>query len=177
MVPLHSRICLLGHIKSHLKVWRSHFCLLPKVLMSFVALNTKARIYLEDAASEPRFSSEARESAHRSIICLPIFSNRGQTFGAVYLASRYAFSPNTVTVLSLLCEQASIGISNALLFRSVQAGTRENLKMIAAQKDALEVARKSREDALKATKVRFASVLFSGRSKLSHRSKVTSWRP
>ncbi len=110
-------------------------------------------MYLDDVTAEPRFSSEARESPHRSVICLPIFSNRGQTFGAVYLASRYAFSPNTVTVLTLLCEQASIGISNALLFRSVQAGTRENLKMIAAQRDALEAARKSREDALKATKV------------------------
>lgn len=54
--------------------------------------------------------------------------------------------------MTLLCQQASIGISNALLFRSVQAGTRENLKMIAAQRDALEAARKSREDALKATK-------------------------
>ncbi|EKM60729.1 uncharacterized protein PHACADRAFT_155836 [Phanerochaete carnosa HHB-10118-sp] len=118
------------------------------------ALNTKTRLYLEDVSAEPRFSSEARESIHRSIICLPIFSNRGQTFGAVYLASKYAFSLNTVTVLSLLCEQASVGISNALLFRSVQAGTRENLKMIAAQKEALEAARKSREDALKATKIK-----------------------
>lgn len=56
-------------------------------------------------------------------------------------------------MLTLLCEQASIGISNALLFRSVQKGTRENLKMIANQREALEAARKSREDALKATKV------------------------
>ncbi|GJE87861.1 histidine kinase [Phanerochaete sordida] len=118
------------------------------------ALNTKARMFLEDVSAEPRFSSEARESLHRSIICLPIFSNRGQTFGAVYLASKYTFSPNTVTVLSLLCEQASVGIANALLFRSVQAGTRENLKMIAIQKEALEAARKSREDALKATKIK-----------------------
>lgn len=58
-----------------------------------------------------------------------------------------------MTVLTLLCQQASISISNALLFRSVQAGTRENLKMIAAQKEALEEARKSRENAVKATKV------------------------
>ena len=97
--------------------------------------------------------SEAQQSPHRSVICIPIFSNRGQTFGVVYLASKYAFSPNVVTMLTLLCQQASIGISNALLFRSVQAGTKENLKMISAQRDALEAARKSREDALKATKV------------------------
>ncbi|KAI0809255.1 histidine kinase [Irpex lacteus] len=117
-------------------------------------LNTKGRVYLEDVAAEPRFATEARESNHRSIVCIPIFSNRGQTFGAVYLASKYAFSPNTVTMLTLLCEQASIGISNALLFRSVQKGTRENLKMIANQREALEAARKSREDALKATKIK-----------------------
>ncbi|KAH9945631.1 histidine kinase [Amylocystis lapponica] len=118
------------------------------------ALNTKDRLYFEDVTTEPRFSAEAQLSPHRSVICLPIFSNRGQTFGAVYLASKYAFSPNTVTILTLLCQQASIGISNALLFRSVQAGTRENLKMISAQRDALEAARRSREDALKATKIK-----------------------
>lgn len=119
-----------------------------------LALNTKERIYLEDACSEPRFSTEAHQSVHRSVVCLPIISNRGnQISGVIFLGSKYAFSPNTVTMLTLLCEQASIGITNALLFRSVQAGTRENLKMIAAQKDALEAARKSREDALKATKV------------------------
>ncbi|KAJ3894889.1 hypothetical protein GG344DRAFT_62575 [Lentinula edodes] len=94
------------------------------------------------------------QSPHRSVICIPIFSNRGQTFGAVYVASKYTFSQNIVTILTLLCQQASISVSNALLFRSVQAGTRENLKMIAVQRDALEAARKSREDALKATKIK-----------------------
>ncbi|KAI0793300.1 histidine kinase [Abortiporus biennis] len=118
------------------------------------ALNNKERIFLEDVTSEPRFASEAQSSPHRSVVCLPIVSNRNQTFGAIYLASKYSFSANTVTILTLLCEQASIGIANALLFRSVQAGTRENLKMISAQRDALEAARRSREDALKATKIK-----------------------
>ncbi|GAW08325.1 histidine kinase [Lentinula edodes] len=111
-------------------------------------------IYYDDASSDMRFSSEAAQSPHRSVICIPIFSNRGQTFGAVYVASKYTFSQNIVTILTLLCQQASISVSNALLFRSVQAGTRENLKMIAVQRDALEAARKSREDALKATKIK-----------------------
>ena len=56
--------------------------------------------------------------------------------------------------MTLLCQQASTSIFNSLLFRSVQMATKANLKMIAAQKDALEDARRSREDALKATKVR-----------------------
>lgn len=102
---------------------------------------------------DSRFTSEARDSPYRAVICLPIFSNRGQTFGAVYLASRYTFLQSTVHVLTLLLQQASISISNALLFRSVQTGTRENLKMISSQRAALEEARRSREDALKATKV------------------------
>ncbi|KAF8630202.1 hypothetical protein AX15_003056 [Amanita polypyramis BW_CC] len=117
-------------------------------------LNSKERVYYDDASLDSRFASEAGQSAYRSVICLPIFSNRGQTFGAVYFASKYPFPRNTVTVLTLLCQQASISIANALLFRSVQAGTRENLKMIAAQRGALEAARKSREDALKATKIK-----------------------
>jgi len=117
-------------------------------------LNSKESVYYGDASLDSRFSSEAGQTLHRSVICLPIFSNREQTFGAVYCASKYPFSKNTLTILTLLCQQASIGISNALLFRSVQAGTKENLKMISAQREALEAARKSREDALKATKVR-----------------------
>ncbi|KAF8349828.1 hypothetical protein F5887DRAFT_942564 [Amanita rubescens] len=117
-------------------------------------LNSKERVYYSDASSDSRFASEAGQSMYRSVVCLPIFSNRGQTFGAVYFASRYPFPRNTLTILTLLCQQASISISNALLFRSVQTGTRENLKMIAAQREALEAARQSREDALKATKIK-----------------------
>lgn len=117
------------------------------------ALNTKERVAYDDISSDSRFSSEAHQSPYKSVLCLPIFSNRGQTFGALYLASKYAFSKNTITLLTLLCQQANISVANALLFRSVQAGTKENLRMISAQKDALEDARQSREDALKATRV------------------------
>ncbi|KAJ7596782.1 dual-domain HisK/Mak2 protein kinase [Mycena floridula] len=117
-------------------------------------LNSKQPCFHDDASLDSRFSSEARQSAHRSVVCLPIFSNRGQTFGAVYFASRYAFSKTTARILTLLCQQASISISNALLFRSVQAGTRENLRMISVQREALEIAKRSREDALKAAKIK-----------------------
>jgi len=58
-----------------------------------------------------------------------------------------------VTMIHRLCQQATISITNALLFRSVQAGTRENLRMIDTQKRALATARQSYEDALKATNV------------------------
>ncbi|KAH8834919.1 dual-domain HisK/Mak2 protein kinase [Flagelloscypha sp. PMI_526] len=116
-------------------------------------LNNK-ETYAGDASLDSRFSSEAGQSPYTFVICLPIFSNRGQTFGTCYMASSHPFSEKALAVLTLLCQQASISISNALLFRSVQAGTKENLKMIATQREALEDARKSREDALKATKIK-----------------------
>ncbi|KAF7784549.1 hypothetical protein Agabi119p4_714 [Agaricus bisporus var. burnettii] len=118
------------------------------------AINTREKIVYDDASNDPRFSSEAGQSEHKSVLCLPIISNRDQTLGAAYFASKFPFSKHIVTMLTLLCQQASISISNALYFRSVQAGTRENLKMIAAQRDSLEDARRSREDALKATKTK-----------------------
>jgi GAF domain-containing protein len=120
-------------------------------------LNVKERLAFNDASADTRFASEAMESPHRSVVCLPIFGNRGQTFGALYLASKYPFSQNLVILLTLLCQQANISVANALLFRSVQAGTRENLKMISAQREALEVARTSREVAEKAAKARRTS--------------------
>lgn len=118
-----------------------------------LGLNQKSRVVVGDAAIDSRFLSAAGGALHRSVICLPITSNRGQMFGLVYLASNYPFTQTIVHVLTLLLQQASISIANAMLFRSVQAGTRENLKMIASQRAALEQARRSREDALKATKV------------------------
>ncbi|KAJ7459516.1 hypothetical protein B0H11DRAFT_2316871 [Mycena galericulata] len=38
-------------------------------------LNTKEPFYCDDASLDPKFSAEAVQSAHRSIICLPIRSN------------------------------------------------------------------------------------------------------
>lgn len=122
------------------------------IAASPIAINSREKIVYDDASNDPRFSSEAGQSEHKSVLCLPIISNRDQTLGAAYFASKFPFSKHIVTMLTLLCQQASISISNALYFRSVQAGTRENLKMIAAQRDSLEDARRSREDALKATK-------------------------
>ncbi|KAG6919550.1 hypothetical protein DXG01_004213 [Tephrocybe rancida] len=116
-------------------------------------LNIKEAVQFEDASIDSRFYTEAGQTSLRSVFCVPMFSNRSQTFAAVFISSNRPFSYNIVTKLTLLYQQASISISNALLFRSVQSGTKDNLKMIATQRDALEAARKSREDALKATKI------------------------
>ncbi|KAG8808819.1 hypothetical protein FRC17_003761, partial [Serendipita sp. 399] len=117
-------------------------------------LNTRSRVYFADSANEPRFVQEAAQSVTRSVICIPFSNNRGQTYGALYLGSHYAFSQTNLALLSLLSQQASISIANALLFQSVQQATKANLQMIQFQRQALEEARASKEAAMKATKIK-----------------------
>ncbi|VDC01932.1 unnamed protein product [Peniophora sp. CBMAI 1063] len=117
-------------------------------------LSVKERVATNDAGADSRFSLAAKGSTHRSVVALPIYGNRGQTFGAIALASKYSFAQAQVALLTLLCQQANVSISNALLFRSVQSGTRENLKMISSQREALEAARQSRAAAEQATKIK-----------------------
>lgn len=121
---------------------------------NFLGLNSRVRIFLPDTSIEPRFAQEASQSVIRSVICIPFSNNRGQTYGALFVGSQYSFSPTNLAMLTLLCQQASISIANALLFRSVQQATKANLQMIQSQRQALEEARKSREDAMKATKIK-----------------------
>lgn len=117
-------------------------------------LNSRTRMFFSDTSLEPRFAQEASQSILRSVICLPFSNNRGETYGALFLGSQYPFSSTNVSILSLLCQQASISIANAILFRSVQQATKANLKRIQLQEQALEEARQSREDAMKATKIK-----------------------
>ncbi|KAL7411025.1 hypothetical protein BDY24DRAFT_371574 [Mrakia frigida] len=81
---------------------------------------------------------------------------KGLVLGAIYLTSgrTNAFSPSNVAVLTLLAQQSSISITNARLFRKLQRATQANIRMIDQQKKALEEARRSREEALKATKIK-----------------------
>ncbi|KAH7104691.1 hypothetical protein BKA62DRAFT_693063 [Auriculariales sp. MPI-PUGE-AT-0066] len=119
-------------------------------------LNVQEPLFIEDVAQEPRFASEASygdSSGAQSLLCVPMMSNRGQTFGAIYLSSSI-FTPHDAKVLGLLMSQSAISISNALLFRSLQQATRGNLKAISAHKAALEETRRSREDALNATRIK-----------------------
>lgn len=119
-----------------------------------IVLTTKHTFRCNDTMSDPRVAMEASCSHYRSVLCLPIFSNRGQTFGAVYLASYFPFAQSTVTMQSLLCKQASVSITNTLLVHAIQAATKDNMKVIQSQRAALEDARSSREEALQATKTK-----------------------
>jgi GAF domain-containing protein len=115
---------------------------------------TRERVFFQDVSAESRFGPEATQTKLRSVICIPMSNNRGQVYGALFLGNQYPFSQNHVSILSLLVRQASISIANALLFKSVQQATKANLQMIQSQRQALEEARRSREDAMKATKIK-----------------------
>lgn len=117
-------------------------------------LNSRAQVFFTDSGLEPRFAQEAGQSRTKSVICIPFANNLGQTYGALYLGSHESFSQTHVALLTLLSQQASISIANALLFRSVQQATKANLQMIQTQIQALEEAQSSREDAMKATKIK-----------------------
>lgn len=90
----------------------------------------KETIWVDDVSLDDRFKSQYRKGQNRSVLCIPLIGNRGHVLGAASLSSPYSFTRSTATILSLLCQQASISIANAILFRSVQAGTRDNLRMI-----------------------------------------------
>ncbi|KAI6159530.1 STKc type histidine kinase [Pisolithus thermaeus] len=128
----------------------------PKPLRMLESSQITAIQSVLDSKQSYHKEEHSNDETHQSLseIGLPIFSNRGQILGALYVSTKRILSQTTVLTLNVLCQQANISISSAILFRSVQAGTRENLKMIASQKEALEAARKSREDAIRATRVK-----------------------
>ncbi|PVF96145.1 hypothetical protein CPB86DRAFT_523058 [Serendipita vermifera] len=126
---------------------------LKRVILNH-CLNTRSRIFITDISSDPRFAYEAGQSVLKAVICVPFSNNRGELYGALFLGSHFSFSQTHLAIISLLCQQASISIANALLFQSVQQATKANLQMIHSQRQALEDARKSREDAMKATKIK-----------------------
>ncbi|KAI6136939.1 STKc type histidine kinase [Pisolithus sp. B1] len=128
----------------------------PKPLRMLESSQITAIQSVLDSKQNYHKEEHSNDELHQPLseIGLPIFSNRGQILGALYVSTKRILSQTTVITLNVLCQQANISISSAILFRSVQAGTRENLKMIASQKEALEAARKSREDAIRATRVK-----------------------
>jgi GAF domain-containing protein len=137
-------------------------------------LHTRERVFFQDVSAESRFGPEANQTKFRSVICIPMSNNRGQVYGALFLGNNYPFSQNHASILSLLVRQASISIANALLFKSVQQATKANLQMIQSQRQALEEARKSREDAMKATKIK-SNFLASMSHELRTPFRCVSW--
>ncbi|RCI04722.1 hypothetical protein CU098_003429, partial [Rhizopus stolonifer] len=108
-------------------------------------------LFISNVQADPRFSTGEKKAA---VICMPIM-HKNTLVGVLYLqANLNAFTRKHANVLSILCDQIGISITNALLFKSVQQATKANSLMIESQLKALEEARASREQALHATKMK-----------------------
>ncbi|KAG2173042.1 hypothetical protein INT44_007015, partial [Umbelopsis vinacea] len=119
-------------------------------------LHTGESTLIPNVQNDPRFAvgSWFERAGIKSIICLPVL-HKGVLAGCLYLeGSPGIFTQRHITVLTLLCQQMGISLTNAFLFKSIQKVTMTNVRMIETQKLALEEARKSKEDALRATHLR-----------------------
>ncbi|KAI9491307.1 hypothetical protein BDB00DRAFT_833957 [Zychaea mexicana] len=119
-------------------------------------INTGESIFIYDVEEDSRFAVGPwfEETGRKSVICMPIV-HKCTIVGCLLIEGTIGvFTQRHVTVLSLLCQQMGISITNAFLFKSVQRVTMSNMRMIEMQKQALEDARKSKEAADRATRLR-----------------------
>ncbi|KAI8987483.1 hypothetical protein BDF20DRAFT_850535 [Mycotypha africana] len=119
-------------------------------------LNTGESIFIQNIEHDARFAVGPwyERVGNKSVICMPI-THKTALAGCLFLeGSSGIFTQRHITVLSLLCQQMGISITNAFLFKSVQRVTMANMRMIEMQKKALEDARKSKEAAVRATRLR-----------------------
>ncbi|KAI8372185.1 hypothetical protein BD560DRAFT_434473 [Blakeslea trispora] len=124
-----------------------------KILASIVhyVIHTTTSLFIPNVQADPRFTTGEKRAA---VICMPIM-HKNSLVGVLYLqANLNAFTHKHNNVLSILCDQIGISITNALLFKSVQQATKANALMIESQVKALEEARASKEQALRATKMK-----------------------
>ncbi|KAL0077413.1 hypothetical protein J3Q64DRAFT_1769328 [Phycomyces blakesleeanus] len=129
---------------------------LISTLVVHYVIHTQTVLFIPNMQEDTRFATGTwlLRAEAVSVICLPIM-HKNKLVGVLYLeANLSTFTRKHVTVLSLLCDQIGISVTNALLFKSVQEATTANAIMITKQQCALEEARKSKEQALKATELK-----------------------
>ncbi|RCI05416.1 hypothetical protein CU098_002574, partial [Rhizopus stolonifer] len=116
------------------------------------AIHAQESIFIVDVQQDSRFSDCTTQA--KSCICTPII-HKSAIVGCIYIEGALgSLTSRHETVLRLLSQQIGISVTNALLFKSIQKVTYANVKMIENQKAALEEARKSKEAALHAMKLK-----------------------
>ncbi|KAF7722487.1 hypothetical protein EC973_003107 [Apophysomyces ossiformis] len=119
-------------------------------------IHTVESIFIHNVAHDTRFAIGPwfERAGNKSVICMPI-SHSNMVVGCLFIEGAPGiFTQRHITVLSLLCQQMGISISNAFLFKSLQRVTNSYSRMIETQKQALEDARASKEAAVRATRLR-----------------------
>ncbi|KAI7874264.1 uncharacterized protein EV154DRAFT_486946 [Mucor mucedo] len=127
-----------------------------KITTSIVhyVIHTHTNLFIPNVEDDSRFATGSNGQRKCAVICMPIM-HKSTIVGVLYLqANLNTFTNKHANVLALLCDQIGISITNALLFKSVQKATKANALMIESQLKALEEARASREQALRATKMK-----------------------
>ncbi|MHC2273766.1 PAS domain S-box-containing protein [Bradyrhizobium diazoefficiens] len=95
---------------------------LPESVLHYV-LRTREMVILDDASSHNPFSADPYivKNYLRSILCLPLI-NQGKLTGILYLENNLTpgvFTPDRVTLLTVLASQAAISLENSRLYRDV----------------------------------------------------------
>ncbi|KAI9245237.1 hypothetical protein BDA99DRAFT_290142 [Phascolomyces articulosus] len=119
-------------------------------------IHTGESIFIYNVKKDTRFAVGPwfERTGEKSVICMPI-THKFQTVGCLLIEGAVGvFTQHHVTVLSLLCQQMGISTTNASLFKSVQRATMANVRMIEMQRRALEEAQRSKEAAIRATRLR-----------------------
>ncbi|KAL8704298.1 MAG: hypothetical protein Q9201_002520 [Fulgogasparrea decipioides] len=104
----------------------------------FYTIRFKETVFVHNVLNDDRFCNTM---SSRSVISLPILQG-SDVLGVLYLEGQpNSFTDRNVGVLQLFCNQVSISISNALLFKKIQKVSAANASMIESQKIALAKAR------------------------------------
>jgi PAS domain S-box-containing protein len=96
---------------------------MPESIVRYV-MRTHESLILDDASTANPFCSDPHLIQHRvrSILCLPVL-NQAKLSGVLYLENNLAprvFTPERVTVLTVLVSQAAISLENTRLYRDLE---------------------------------------------------------
>jgi GAF domain-containing protein len=93
-------------------------------------INTGESIFIHNVEQDARFAIGPwyEHSGNKSVICMPIIHKSALVGCLIIEGSSGIFTQRHVTVLSLLCQQMGISITNAFLFKSVQRVTMANMR-------------------------------------------------
>ncbi|EMC95850.1 hypothetical protein BAUCODRAFT_71300 [Baudoinia panamericana UAMH 10762] len=127
--------------------------------VTLYVLRFKEPVFLRQVLDDERFANVPSSWLEQNpegaaMIALPILHGDSALLGSLYCqAPPNTFTERTVTLLKLLVNQIAISMANALLFKQVEKASARNSAMLEVQKQALEKARKS-ENQAKAAEVK-----------------------
>lgn len=120
--------------------------------ISHYVIRTREEVLVHNVLKDERFSNVseaylARYPLGRSVIALPVLQ-ADNLIGVLHIEGKpNSFTQRNLVVLHLLCNQISISLYNASLFREVRKVSATNASMVQAQKLALTQAREAEQKA------------------------------